>query len=108
MKFFSNLISGIISSPFALGWLALIAIVFDAVYDKVVSPMAALYGYNLPDPPFWQWIVVGMLCNFITFVFRGTSTKKIEQDEAWGAMGKRFGVGALFFALSYLINWIWL
>lgn len=108
MKLISNIISGFISSPFVIGWLAIMAILFNTVYDKVVSPMAALYGHNLPDPPFWQWIVFGMILSFVQFLLYPTRKNDLNQEEMAALAGKRIGLGTCFFALAYLINWIWL
>lgn len=108
MKIFSTILSGIFSAPFTLGWFAIMAVVFDVIYDKVIAPIAGLYGHSIPDVPFWQWIVCGMLCNFITFIFRGTSDKTFTPDEAWGLLGKRLAMGICFIVMAYIINWIWL
>ena len=108
MKLISNIISGFISSPFVIGWFALLSIVFNAVYDKVVAPIAGLYGHNLPDPPFWQWIVFCMLISFFQYIFYPSHKNNLSGEEQLGIVGRRIGLGACFFALAYLINWIWL
>lgn len=108
MKLISNILSGFISSPFVIGWMALLSIVFNAVYDKVIAPMAALYGHNLPDPPFWQWIVLGVLISYFQYIFYPVHHNKYTGEEQLEIVGKRIGLGACFFALAYLINWIWL
>lgn len=107
-KFLSTILSGMISGPIALVWYALSAVVFNVMYDKVVAPIAALYGHTLPDVPFWQWIVVGMLCNFITFIFRGTTDKSLTPEQSLNLLGRRFSMWVCFLVMAYLINWIWL
>ena len=103
-----RIFSGLLSSPIAIAWFALMSIVFNAVYDNVVAPMAALYGRNLPDPPFWHWIVFCMLLAFFEFMFYPNRKNNYTPQEQVEIMGKRIGLATCFFMLSYLIKWIWL
>lgn len=108
MKLISSIVSGFLSAPFVIGWLAIMSIVSDAIYDKVLAPIAALYGYDWPDVPFWQWIVAGMIISYINFIFQPTRKNEFTNDEMTATISKRIGLAACFFALAYLINWIWL
>lgn len=108
MKLISTFLSGFLSSPIVLGWYALMAIVVNAIYDKVVAPIAGLYGYEWPDVPFWQWIVFCVLMAFVQFIFIPTRKSDATPNEQFELLGKRFGIATCFFALAYLINWIWL
>lgn len=108
MKLISSILSGFLSAPLVIGWLALTAIVFNAIYDKVLAPIAGLYGYTWPDVPFWQWIVFGMLISFANFIFQPTRKNDFNKDEMTAVVSKRIGLATCFFALAYLINWIWL
>ena len=108
MKLISNILSGFISSPIAISGFVLMSIVINAVYDNVVVPMAALYNHNLPDPPFWHWIIFCMLISVFQFIFYPTHKNNLTPQEQSALMGRRIGIAACFFALSYLIKWIWL
>lgn len=108
MKLLGSIISGFLISPFALAWLALYSIIINAIYDKVLAPMAALYGQEWPDVPFWHWIVLSMLITFVNFAFRGTSDKNVSGKEAGESLCKRIGMMTAFLAMAYIINWIWL
>ena len=78
------------------------------MYDNVIAPMAALYGHEWPDVPFWQWIVLGTIIAFIQFMFIPTRKNEFTADEGMNLVCKKIGLAACFFALSYLIKWIWL
>ena len=108
MKLISSIISGFISSPIVIGWMALLSIVFNAMYDNVIAPMAALYGHEWPDVPFWQWIVLGVIISFFQFIFIPTRKNDFTAEECVSIACKRIGLATCFFALSYLIKWIWL
>lgn len=108
MKLISSILSGFLSSPLVIGWFALMAIVVNAIYDKVLAPIALLYGHEWPDVPFWQWIVFCLLVSFIQFTFWPTRKNDLTREETGQLMGKRIGLATCFLAMSYLINWIWL
>lgn len=108
MKFILSILSGFLAAPFVIGWLTIMATVANAIYDQVLSPIASLYGHNWPDVPFWQWIVVGMLISYINFVFQPMRKNDFTNDEIMAVASRRIALAACFFALAYLINWIWL
>lgn len=108
MKLISSILSGLISSPIVIGWYALLSILVNAMYDNVIAPMSALYGHELPDVPFWQWIVLCVIIAFLQYILIPTRKTDFTGEEMAKLACKRVGLGACFFALSYLIKWIWL
>ena len=108
MKFLTTILSGFIGSPFVLGWFALLAVLIDVVYDKIIVPISGLYGHNLPDVPFWQWIALVLVIHVIQFIFYPTSSKHLTEEEMKACFLKKIGAYIVIITVSYLINWIWL
>ena len=106
MKILSNIFAGFIASPLVLLWNAIMAVLFDAVYDNVIAPMAGLYGYDLPDVPFGRWVALTLIIMFIQYVFKPYRKNELSVEEQSELVAKKLGIGACIFALSYLIKWI--
>ena len=101
-------IQGFISTPIALAVFALYALMFHVGYIELAQPIANLYGLNLPEVPYWQWIAFCTIVSIFICAFRGFRAASDDETKLWRLFLSRIGsiIGLIF--LSLLINWIWL
>lgn len=104
-------LSGALAAPFVLLWNAFVAWMLIVVYDNLALPIASLYGYQLPDVPFYCWLALGMVVNAIKFIIlplKPDSVDPSKKELHWDLFVQRCSMIFTIIYVSYIIKWIWL
>lgn len=107
IKFICSILSGFIAAPLIILWSAFEAFVAQAMYDKLVVPIAALYEKGLPDVPWWQWLALMVVIGFFNISLKGVKPKQEPAESQHGLCVKVASLIAIW-ASAYIVNWIWL